>query len=124
MNFQILYPAEALRPYITRYVYVRAEGSTDTMSPPEDSPRFVNGKHVQPLLPNYGSFVFMRNVVSEIGGKHLEGLTLLGANQQTIGLTTVSGWFEGLMGLPYMKIAAIMAMPVERSRHTCPKIGR
>lgn len=97
MNFQILYPAEALRPYITRYVYVRAEGSTDTMTPPEDSPRFVNGKHVQPLLPNYGSFVFMRNVVSEIGGKHLEGLTLLGANQQTIGLTTVSGWFEGLM---------------------------
>ena len=97
MIFQILHPTEALRPYISRYVYVRAEGSTDTMAPPSDDPRFVNGKHVQPLLPNYGSFVFMRNVVTEVDGKRVDGLTLLGANQKTIGLTTVSGWFEGLM---------------------------
>ena len=97
MFFQILHPTEALRPYITRYVFVRAEGSTDTMAPPEDDPRFVNGKHVQPLLPNYGSLVFMRNVTVEIQGKQTDGLTLLGANQRTIGLTTLKGWFEGML---------------------------
>ena len=80
MLFQIIQPTEALRPYITRYVFVRAEGSTDTMTPPSDDPRFVNGKHVQPLLPNYS-----------------DGLTIVGANQKTIGLTTVSGWFEGML---------------------------
>ena len=88
---------EALRPYITRYVFVRAEGSTDTMTPPADDPRFVNGKHVQPLLPNYGSLVFMRNVTVELNGVPADGLVLLGANQTTIGLTTVSGWFEGML---------------------------
>ena len=80
-----------------RYVFVRAEGSTDTMQPPEDDPRFVNGKHVQPLLPNYGSLIFVRNAVIEIGGKTCDGLILLGANQTTLGLKTVSGWFEGMM---------------------------
>ena len=97
MFFQIIQPTAALQPYITRYVFVRAEGSTDTMTPPADDPRFVNGKHVQPLLPNYGSFVFMRNVTAEIQGKQTDGLTLLGANQRTIGLTTLSGWFEGML---------------------------
>ena len=97
MFFQILLPEEALRPYITRYVFVRAEGSTDTMTPPDDDPRFVNGKHVQPLLPNYGSLIFMRNVETEICGTRTDGLTLLGTNQTTIGLTTLSGWFEGMM---------------------------
>jgi AraC-like DNA-binding protein len=80
-----------------RYVFVRAEGSTDTMAPPTNDPRFVNGKHVQPLLPNYGSLIFMRNVEAEICGTHTDGLTLLGANQKTIGLTTLSGWFEGML---------------------------
>ena len=97
MQFQILYPADALRPYITRYVYVRADGSTDTMTPPADDPRFVNGKHVQQLLPNYGSFIFMRHVEAEICGTKTDGLTLVGPNQRTIGLTTLSGWFEGLL---------------------------
>ena len=97
MYFQIIYPAEVLRPYISRYVFVRAEGSTDTMTPPADDPRFVNGKHVQPLLPNYGSFIFVRNAVVEIGGKQSGELMLLGANQTTLGLTTLSGWFEGMM---------------------------
>lgn len=97
MFFQILYPAEVLRPYISRYVFVRAEGSTNTMTPPTDDPRFVNGKHVQPLLPNYGSFIFVRNAVVEIGGKQSGELMLLGANQTTLGLTTLSGWFEGMM---------------------------
>ncbi len=97
MFFQIIYPAEALRPYISRYVFVRAEGSTDTMTPPADDPRFVNGKHVQPLLPNYGSLIFVRSVVIEIGGKQSDELVLLGANQTTQGLTTLSGWFEGMM---------------------------
>lgn len=97
MYFQILYPAEVLRPYISRYVFVRAEGSTDTMTPPADDPHFVNGKHVQPLLPNYGSFIFIRNAVVEIGGKQSGELMLLGANQTTLGLTTLSGWFEGMM---------------------------
>ena len=97
MYFQILYPAEVLRPYISRYVFVRAEGSTDTMTPPADDPHFVNGKHVQPLLPNYGSFIFVRNAVVEIGGKQSGELMLLGANQTTLGLTTLSGWFEGMM---------------------------
>ena len=97
MYFQILYPAEVLRPYISRYVFVRAEGSTDIMTPPADDPRFVNGKHVQPLLPNYGSFIFVRNAVVEIGGKQSGELMLLGANQTTLGLTTLSGWFEGMM---------------------------
>ena len=97
MQFQIIQPTQALRPYITRYVFVRAEGSTDTMTPPTDDPRFVNGKHVQPLLPNYGSLVFMRNVNVEFDGVPANGLVLLGANQTTIGLTTVSGWFEGMM---------------------------
>lgn len=97
MFFQILSPSEALRPYISRYVFVRAEGSTDTMTPPNDDPRFVNGKHVQPLLPNYGSFIFVRNAVVEIGGKQSGELMLLGANQKTLGLTTLSGWFEGML---------------------------
>ncbi len=88
---------EALRPYITRYVFVRAEGSTETMTTPEDDPRFVNGKHVQTLLPNYGSFVFMRNVVADVNGTVSTGLTLLGANQIAISLTTISGWFEGML---------------------------
>lgn len=97
MHFQIIHPAEALRPYISRYVFVMAEGSTDIMKPPADDPHFVNGKHVQQLLPNYGSFIFMKNVVADINGAQFDGLVLLGANQQTIRLTTVSGWFEGMM---------------------------
>ena len=97
MFFQIIHPAAFLRPYISRYVFVRAEGSTDTMTPPADDPRFVNGKHVQPLLPNYGSLIFVRNAVVEIGGKQSDELLLLGANQTTLGLTTLSGWFEGMM---------------------------
>ena len=108
MQFEIIQPIEALRPYITRYVFVRAEGSTDTMDPPLNDLRFVNGKHVQPLLPNYGSLVFMRNVLADFStldgydhcvcnGVRADGLTLLGANQKTIGLTTVKGWFEGML---------------------------
>ncbi|MBR4432181.1 MAG: AraC family transcriptional regulator [Paludibacteraceae bacterium] len=97
MFSQIIQPSEALRPYITRYVFVRAEGSTDTMTPPSDDPRFINGKHVQPLLPNYGSMVFMRNVTVDFNGVFSDGLTLLGANQQTIGLTTLSGWYDGML---------------------------
>jgi len=97
MYFQIIEPTEALRPYITRYVFVRAEGSTDTMTPPDDDPHFVNGKHIQPLLPNYGSIIFVRNAVVEVGGKTCNELMLLGANQTTLGLKTISGWFEGMM---------------------------
>lgn len=97
MFFQIIPPTPSLRPFITRYVYVRAEGSTDIMTPPADDPRFVNGKHVQTLLPNYGSFVFMRNVVADVNGTVSTGLTLLGANQIAISLTTISGWFEGML---------------------------
>ena len=97
MYSQIIQPIDILRPYISRYVFVQAEGSTDIMTPPSDDPRFVNGKHVQPLLPNYGSFIFIRNAVADISGTQTDELTLLGANQQTIGLTTVSGWFEGMM---------------------------
>lgn len=97
MYFQIIQPTEALRRYVYRYVFVRAEGSTDTMQPPEDDPRFIDGKHVQPLLPNYGSLIFVRNAMIEIGGKTCDGLILLGANQTTLGLKTVSGWFEGMM---------------------------
>ncbi len=97
MFFQIIQPVEALRPYISRYVFVKAEGSTDTMAPPIDDPRFVNGKHVQPLLPNYGSLIFQRNVTTDINGTISDGLTLLGANQTTIGITTLSGWYEGML---------------------------
>lgn len=97
MYFQIIQPTEALRPYIYRYVFVRAEGSTDTMTPPTDDPRFVNGKHVQQLLPNYGSLIFQRNVTTDINGTISDGLTLLGAYQTTIGITTLNGWFEGMM---------------------------
>ena len=74
-----------------------AEGSTATKAPPADDPRFVNGKHVQPLLPNYGSFIFVRNSMVEIGNKQSDELMLLGANQKTLGLTTLSGWFEGML---------------------------
>ena len=95
MYSQIIPPSEALRPYITRYVFVRAEGSTDTMMPPSDDPRFINGKHVQPLLPNYGSMVFMRDVTVDFNGIVSDGLTLLGANQKTISMTTLNGWFDG-----------------------------
>ena len=97
MIFQIIPPTEALRPYITRYVFVRAEGSTDTMTPPADDPRFVNGKHVQTLLPNYGSLIFMRNTTVDMNGVIADGLTLVGAYQQSIALTTLSGWFEGML---------------------------
>lgn len=97
MHFRIIQPTEALQPYISRYVFVLAEGSTDLMSPPAGDPRFVNGKHVQQLLPNYGSFIFIRNAMAEISGIQTDELTLLGANQRTIGLTTVSGWFEGML---------------------------
>lgn len=97
MYSQIIHPFEALRPYITRYVFVRAEGSTDTMMPPSDDPRFINGKHVQPLLPNYGSMVFMRDVTVDFNGIVSDGLTLLGANQKTISMTTLNGWFDGML---------------------------
>lgn len=108
MQFEIIQPTEALRPYITRYVFVCADGSTDTMAPPQGDPRFVNGKHVQSLLPNYGSLVFMRNVLTHFSthegddqcvsnGVQADGLTLLGANQKTICLTTLKGWFEGML---------------------------
>ena len=97
MFYRIICPNEALRPYVYRYVFVRAEGSTDIMTPPAGDPRFVNGKHVQPLLPNYGSLIFQRNVVTEIAGKTCDGLVLLGANNTPLGLTTLSGWFEGMM---------------------------
>lgn len=97
MLFQIIQPVEALRPYISRYVFVKAEGSTDTMTPPDDDPRFVNGKHVQQLLPNYGSLIFQRNVTTDIHGTVSDGLVLLGANQTAICLTTLSGWYEGML---------------------------
>lgn len=97
MQHQIIQPTEALRPYIYRYVFVRADGSTDTMTPPSDDLRFVNGRHVQPLLPNYGSFIFVRNAVVEVSGKQSDEMLLLGANQTMLGLTTVSGWFEGML---------------------------
>jgi AraC-like DNA-binding protein len=97
MFYRIICPNEALRPYVYRYVFVRAEGSTDIMTPPAGDPRFVNGKHVQPLLPNYGSLIFQRNVVTEIAGKTCDGLVLIGANNTPLGLTTLSGWFEGMM---------------------------
>ena len=97
MIFQIIQPTEALRPYITRYVFVRAEGSTDTMTPPADDPRFVNGKHVQTFLPNYGSLIFMRNTTVDMNGVIADGLTLVGAYQQSIAMTTLSGWFEGML---------------------------
>lgn len=97
MFYRIICPNAALRPYVYRYVFVRAEGSTDIMTPPAGNPRFVNGKHVQSLLPNYGSLVFVRNAEIEIAGTKADGLTLLGANQKTLGLTTLRGWFEGMM---------------------------
>lgn len=97
MHFEILYPTPALQPYITRYVFVRADGSTDTMAPPDDDPRFVNGKHVQQLLPNYGSLVFMRNVTADFNGTFSDGLTILGPYRKTVELTTLSGWFEGML---------------------------
>lgn len=97
MHFEIVYPSPALQPYITRYVFVRAEGSTDTMTPPADDPRFVNGKHVQQLLPNYGSLIFMRNVTADFNGTFSDGLTILGPYRKTVALTTLSGWFEGML---------------------------
>ena len=97
MYFQIIPPIEVLRPYITRYVFVRAEGSTDTMTPPADDPHFVAGKHVQNLLPNYGGFVFMRNASVDVNGVVSDGLVLFGACQKPIAITTLSGWFEGMM---------------------------
>ena len=97
MIFKILQPAKALLPYINRYVFVRAEGSTDTMTPPADNPRFVNGKHVQPLLPSYGFFIFVRNVTVEVAGKCFDELSLFGATRTTLGLTTLKGWFEGML---------------------------
>ena len=97
MFYRIICPNAALRPYVYRYVFVRAEGSTDIMTPPAGNPRFVNGKHVQSLLPNYGSLIFQRNVVTEIAGKTCDGLVLLGAHNTPLALTTLSGWFEGMM---------------------------
>ena len=97
MIFQIISPTPSLRPYITRYVFVRAEGSTDLMDPPADDPRFVNGKHVQTFLPNYGSLIFMRNTTVDINGVIADGLTLVGAYQQSIAMTTLNGWFEGML---------------------------
>lgn len=97
MYFQIIPPVEALRPYITRYVFVRAEGSTDIMTPPADDPHFVSGKHVQTLLPNYGGFVFVRNATVDVNGLLTDGLVLFGASQKPIAITTLSGWFEGMM---------------------------
>lgn len=97
MYFQIIRPIEALRPYIYRYVFVRAEGSTDTMMPPADDPHFIEGKHVQQLLPGYGGFVFMRNVHVDFNGTATDELTIFGANQAPINIKTLSGWFEGML---------------------------
>ncbi|MBR3565530.1 MAG: AraC family transcriptional regulator [Paludibacteraceae bacterium] len=97
MFYQIIKPSKSLHKHINRYVFVRAEGSTDTMQAPSDDPRFINGKHVQPLLPNYGSMICVRNAIVKIADIIADGVFLLGANQTTITLTTMSGWFEGLL---------------------------
>lgn len=39
----------------------------------------------------------MRNVAVEVCGMQADQLLLLGANQRTITLTTMSGWFEGML---------------------------
>jgi len=90
-------PCEALRPFIKTYLHVKAEGSTDVMPAPENDPRFVNGKHVERILPGWGMMVIMNNCVCEIDGRELSGAHIIGPHTGSFTITTLRGWFEALV---------------------------
>jgi len=99
MTFQAFQPIESLQSYIRHYLYLKADGSTDTMSPPENDPRFVDGLHQELLLPTIGSVVFIRGAEVCTHQLHIEndhGIYIIGPRVEPMTLTTLRGWFEAL----------------------------
>jgi len=99
MIFQSFQPIESLRPYIQQYLYVKAEGSTDTMTPPEGDPRFVDGLHQELVLPSIGSLVFVRGAEISTSQLHIEddhGIYIIGPRVEPLTITTLRGWFEAV----------------------------
>jgi len=99
MTFQSFQPIESLRPYIQHYLYVKADGSTDTMTPPEGDPRFVDGLHQELMLPSIGSLFFVRGAEVCTDQFHIEdnhGIYILGPRIEPLTITTLHGWFEAV----------------------------
>lgn len=99
MIFQSFQPIESLMPYIQHYLYVKAEGSTDTMTPPEGDPRFVDGLHQELMLPSTGSLSFIRGAEVRTEQFHIEenhGIYIIGPRVEPLTFTTLRGWFEAI----------------------------
>lgn len=98
MNFQSFEPSEALRPYIQRYIYIKADGSTDTMLPPEGDPNFRDGHHIQKIFPCWGMLGFVFNACARYNDKVIDqSCYVIGTLTQAIEVETLSGWFEALI---------------------------
>lgn len=98
MQNQFFLPAEPLRPYIQQYIYIRADGSTDQMAPPEGDEHFVDGCHVEKLLPNVGMLLMVRGAEIRIDGEvHRDDtIFIIGPYTRTLDIITLHGWFEAL----------------------------
>lgn len=92
-------PFEALFPYIRQYIYIRADGSTDVMTPPEGDHHFVDGLHVEKVLPHSGHLLFVRGAEVRYGDveNHADCIYIGGPHRVTRDLVTLHGWFEALM---------------------------
>ena len=98
MTFQTYTPSEALKPYVQRFLCIRADGSTDTMKPPADDIHFREGHHIQQLFPCWGILSFVCNSRARVQNKEIDhDCFLVGTITQSIEVETLSGWFEALI---------------------------
>jgi len=99
MQFESFSPVESLQPYIKQYIYIKADGSTDLMTPPADDPHFVDGKHVENMLPAYGSLTMVRGAQMQVGEMLLppDSIIVLGPQTTTVPFITISGWVEAMV---------------------------
>lgn len=93
-----VYPVSAsLRPWITRYIHIMAEGSTDCMPVPNDPTRFRNGKHVQPVLPCFGFLLIVKSGKVALDDVPMTApVVACPPSMQFHTITTLEGWFEGI----------------------------
>lgn len=98
MLFRNYPPSDALKPYVEQYVCMRADGSTDIMTPPEDDQHFRNGHHVQDVFPSWGLLCFLINASARFDSKIADrDCVLIGPQTSSIEVETLSGWFELVM---------------------------
>lgn len=98
MQFSSYPPSEALRPYVKQYICLRADGSTDTMAPPEGDRRFRDGHHIQKLFPSWGMWVHVRNACVRTDNKVIDHSSfMIGPQTTAFELETLSGWFEAVL---------------------------